>query len=143
MRDVLLLIRWALIPAASFAAWWVGMIVGAALLSGVQHLCHYDPSTNESDVSWYFALEKSVLLGSTAASGALVVAAAFFVAPIARRLIAWVVFAIGAWFAFSFAIRLGTWDLFASAILGGLLTTVLLHQSWFADSALPLEEPSA
>jgi hypothetical protein len=122
-------LRWVLMPVASIAAWYVALFLGILLLNIAESFCPADEMISGICVApWFRAVESGIFSFSTALSAVFVVAAAFFVAPAGKVLVAWLALSIGSIVAFIFALGTSAWGMFASAVIAGLFTMFLLSR---------------
>jgi hypothetical protein len=122
-------LRWVLTPIASISAWYVALFLGIILLGIAESFCPTDEMVSGMCVApWFQVVESGIFCFSTALSAVFVVSSAYFVAPAGKVLIAWLAFFIGAIVAFIVALGTSTWGMFASAVIAGLLTAVILSR---------------
>ena len=122
-------LRWLLLPVACVAAWYVALFVGIVLLSVAQAFCPSNEMVSGMCIApWYRPVETGIFCLSTALSALFVVTTAYFVAPTARVLVAWLAFGTGCIVALYFVLSTSAWPVFASAVAAGLVEVLLLSR---------------
>ena len=144
-------LRWILMPLACIAAWFVALYVGFYIYSYAMSVCPkagdfgvgFDPEVPRP--RWWPLVEYSIFCFGAGLSAILVVTAGFFVAPAARAVVAWLVFVGGSVVAIWMASGEGDvfWAMCFSAIVAGLIATLLLSRSRFAKPPNNAAEPTA
>lgn len=120
-------------PVACIAAWYVAFFLGLFILSYAESFCPRDQMVSGMCTApWWRPVEKSIFCFSTGLSAILVVTAGFFVAPAARTVVAWLIFAGGSIVALWMAAEGSAWAECISAVAAGLITTFLLTRSRYA-----------
>ena len=120
-------LRWILLPVVCVAAWCAAIYVAGTAFSIAESLfCPADQIVSGACIApWYDTLVTWLFRFFCAFSAALIISCAYFVAPAARPVVVWIVYAAGAAFAFWIA-GASQWDWFVSAGLGGLAAVLLL-----------------
>lgn len=120
-------LRWVLVPVASIGAWSMATFIGFIMLGVAESFCPADEwEWDMCTAPWFETAELCIYCSSTALSAIFVVAAAFFVAPAGKAVVAWLAFALGSVVALVFALGTWAWGMLASAVFAGLLTAVVL-----------------
>lgn len=130
-------LRWVSLPVACILVWYMALVVGIFTLEFAGSFCPQDQMVSGMCMApWWSSIEASIFCFSTGLSAALIIISAFFIAPFARVLVAWLTFATGSIVALYMAFGASAWDMFASAICVGLLVTFLLTRSRFAQHGI-------
>lgn len=120
-------LRWILILPACVGVWMLSAYGGAWLIEAAQRLCPENQIQSGMCMApWFRWLELGIMVGSTAATAALIVAAAWLLAPDFKRQVAWIVYVLGALVAFGMAAEGGLWAELAGALIGGGLVALRL-----------------
>lgn len=127
-------IRWILVPVTCILAWHLAVVLGLFLLRFAESFCPEEQMVSEMCTApWWRTLEKGIFCFSTGMAAILVVAVGFFIAPGVRKLVVWIVFALGSIVALWMAVASATWAECVSAVGAGLLTSLLLARSSYAE----------
>jgi len=120
-------LRWILVPLVCIAAWFAALFAGIIAHSVAESFCPADQMVSGMCVApWFETLDAWLIRFFSAFAAALIISSAYFVAPAARPLVAWIIFALGAAYALWIAIGTSAWGEFVAAGIGGLAAVLLL-----------------
>src|SRR5437867_12850426 len=120
-------LRWILLPVVCIAAWIAALFIGIVVHSIAESFCPADQMISGLCVApWFETLHAWLVRFFSAFAAALIISCAYFVAPAARRLVVWIVFGIGAFYALWIAWSTAAWGEFIAAGIGGLAALLLL-----------------
>ena len=120
-------LRWILLPVVCIAVWFAALFAGIIVHSVAESFCPADQMVSGMCVApWFETLDVWLIRCFSAFAAALIISSAYFVAPAARRLVAWIVFAGGAAYALSIALSASAWGEFVAAGIGGLAAVLVL-----------------
>jgi hypothetical protein len=120
-------LRWILLPLVCIAAWFVALFVGIIAHSVAESFCPANRMVSGMCVApWFETLDAWLIRFFSAFAAALIISSVYFVAPAARHLVAWIVFAVGAAYALWIAVGTSAWGEFMAAGIGGLAAVLLL-----------------
>ena len=120
-------LRWILLPIVCIAAWLAALFAGILAHSIAESFCPADQMVSGMCVApWFETLDAWLIRFLSAFAAALIISSAYFVAPAARPLVAWIVFAAGAVYALWIAVSTSAWGEFVAAGIGGLAVVLLL-----------------
>src|SRR5437762_2508250 len=120
-------LRRILLPVVGIAAWFVALFAGIIAHSVAESFCPADQMVSGMCVApWFETLDAWLIRFLSAFAAALIISSAYFVAPAARPLVAWIVFAAGAVYALWIAVSTSAWGEFVAAGIGGLAVVLLL-----------------
>jgi hypothetical protein len=120
-------LRWTLLPVVCIAAWFAALFAGIIAHSVAESFCPPDQMVSGMCVApWFEPLDTWLIRFFSAFAAALIISSAYFVAPAARHLVAWIVFAAGAAYALWIALATSAWGEFVAAGIGGLAAVLLL-----------------
>jgi hypothetical protein len=116
-----------LLPVVCIAAWFVALFAGIIAHSVAESFCPADQMVSGMCVApWFETLDAWLIRFFSAFAAALIISSTYFVAPAARPLVAWIVFAAGAVYALWIAVSTSAWGEFVAAGIGGLAVVLLL-----------------
>jgi hypothetical protein len=122
-------IRWILLLPAAVAAWYVALLLGIALHIGLDAICPPDQMVSGSCVApWHWAASQVVVCIGAALAAVLIVVTCTFVAPSHKRIVAVITFTGGTLVAIVMVLDTDAYAAFASAIVAGLATLLLVLQ---------------
>jgi hypothetical protein len=94
------ILRWILLPVVCIAAWFAALFAGIIAHSVAESFCPQDQIISGMCVApWFETLDAWLIRFFSAFAAALIISSAYFIAPAARHLVAWIVFAAGAVYA--------------------------------------------
>lgn len=121
------ILRWILLPTTCFAAWIAALFAGIAAHSVAESFCPEAQMVSGMCIApWFETLDAWLVRFFSAFAAALIVVSAYFTAPAARAVVAWVVFGAGGIYALWLAIISWAWGEFVAAGVGGVATVLLL-----------------
>jgi len=124
-------LRWILLPIVCIAAWLAALFAGILAHSIAESFCPAEQMISGMCVApWFETLHTWLIHFFSAFAAALIISSAYFIAPAARPLIAWIVFGAGAAYALWLAVVASAWGEFVAAGTGGLATVLLLTRRW-------------
>lgn len=119
----IVLLRWIAVVPAGLLGWYIGFLVGVALLSAAINLCPAESMVSGACIApWFRYAEVLIFCVSVALAAFLVVALPALVAPRWRPAVAWVAFVVGLIVAIYLVVYTGTFLEFVSAVVAGLLS---------------------
>ena len=120
-------LRWILVPLVCIAAWIAALFVGIVAHSIAESFCPADQMVSGMCMApWFETLDAWLIRFFSAVAAALIISSAYFVAPGARPIVAWIVFGAGAAYALWIAVSTSAWGEFVAAGVGGLTAVLLL-----------------
>ena len=124
-------LRWILLPIVCIAAWLAALFAGILAHSIAESFCPAEQMISGMCVApWFETLHTWLIRFFSAFAAALVISSAYFIAPAARPLVAWIAFGAGAAYALWLAVVASAWGEFVAAGAGGLATVLLLTRRW-------------
>jgi hypothetical protein len=120
-------LRWILLPVVCFASWIVALFLGIFVHSFAESFCPADQMVSGVCIApWFETLDTCLICFFSAFAAALIISAAYFVVPIYRSVVAWIVFGLGASYALWIAVATSAWPEFTAAGVGGLAALFFL-----------------
>jgi hypothetical protein len=138
---MLRIVRWLLILPAAIAAWYLALIIGLVLHSGLDALCPPDQVISGiCEAPWYVYAEDALIAFGAALAAVLVMVACTLLAPSHRRQTAIAAFVLGAMAAIMMGASTEAYGAMAAAIgAGALLLVILLRLPSFSRPNKSLE----
>jgi len=124
------ILRWVVLPFACFLAWLWAVFISAAILRIAEVIWFEGQTVSGSGVAiWQEPVKAWIYCLGAGSSAFLVVVTAFLVAPTSRGTVSWITVGIAGTIAFLLALATSAWDMFAAAIVTGLITAHILSRS--------------
>jgi hypothetical protein len=116
-------VRWILLPIVCIAALFAGLVAHSV----AKFLCRAEQIVSGMCVApWFETLDAWLGRFFSAFAAALIIISCYYIAPAARTVVAWVVFAVGAVDTLWIAVVSWAWGEFIAAGIGGVAAVLLL-----------------
>lgn len=115
------IIRWILLVPATWAAWYIAVFLGIAILTAGDAFCPSEQIVSGwCHANWYPFFLQSVMVFSSSVSAIFVVVAGYYMAPLHRSFVAKLIFITGSTVAIFMAIETQEYLALTGALVCGL-----------------------